>query len=341
MNITVEDSLFTDLVPDAYQHSAGLDPGDNGTITTVFRNNTVRDARAGVGSSVINFGKAHSANSNFTISGNTIQNVGIPGVNGGVVNISASAANVGGTITGTISGNRLENVDGRRRGINIVPEPASGSVGTVDVTIDNNDINDMTNGIAIFADIRENTPLTHLRIINNRIGTGNFGTTVGNIGGTRDGVFIQGDDIQVKTVNVDFIGNTVHVTNVGSGVSSDQAAVIKADNDNVTVNATVHGNTILQVAGGTGDFVFEAEGASTYCLDLNAANVGPNANSAATGIVLEREAAATFHVEGMGAGPNNNATVEAFLDPRNNNHVLSPVGDGFTNNGGAGCPTPP
>ena len=341
MNITVEDSLFTDLVPDAYQHSAGLDPSDNGTITTVFRNNTVRDARAVVGSSVINIGKAHSANSNFTISGNTIQNVGIPGVNGGVINIAASAANVGGTITGTISGNRLEDIDGRRRGINIVPEPASGSVGTVDITIDNNDINDMTNGIAIFADIRENTPLTHLRVTNNRIGTGNFGTTVGNIGGTRDGVFIQGDDTQAKTVNVNFIDNTVHVTNVGSGTASDQAAVIKADNDNVTVNATVHGNTILQGAGGTGDFVFEAEGASTYCLDLNGANVVANANSALTGIVLEREAAATFHVEGMPVGPHNNATVEAFLDPRNNNHVLSPVGDGFTNNGGAGCPTPP
>ena len=341
MNITVEDSLFTDLVPDAYQHSAGLDPGDSGTITTIFQNNTVRDARAGVGSSVINFGKAHSANSNFTISGNTIQNVGIPGVNGGVINIAASAANLGGTITGTISGNRLENIDGRRRGINVVPEPASGSVGTVDVTVTNNDINDMTNGIGIFVDIRENTPLTHLRVTNNRVGTGNFGTTPGNVGGTRDGVFIQADDTQPKTMNVLFTNNTIHVTNMGTGVSSDQAAVIKADNDNVTVNATVHSNTIIQGAGGTGDFVFESEGASTYCLDLNAANVGANANSAVTGIVLEREAAATFHIEGMVAGPHSNATVEAFLDPRNNNHVLSPVGNGFTNNGGAGCPMPP
>ncbi|MEM7479895.1 MAG: Ig-like domain-containing protein [Acidobacteriota bacterium] len=341
MNVTVENSLFEDLAPDAFQHSAGLDPGDNGTITSVFRNNTVRNARAAVGSSVINIGKAHSANSAFTISGNTIQNVGIPGVNGGVINIAASAANVGGTITGTISGNRLENVQGRRRGINVVPEPASGSVGTVDVTITDNDINDMTNGIGIFVDIRENTPLTHLRVTNNRIGTGNFGTTAGNMGGTRDGVFIQADDTQAKTLNVLFEDNTIHVTNVGTGTSSDQAAVIKADNDNCTVNATVQGNTIIQGAGGTGDFVFEAEGASTYCLDLNAANVGADANAAATGIVLEREAAATFHVEGMAAGPHTNAVVEAFLDPRNSNHVLSPVGGGFTNNGGAGCPTPP
>ncbi|MEM7049395.1 MAG: IPTL-CTERM sorting domain-containing protein [Acidobacteriota bacterium] len=341
MNVTVEDSLFTDLVPDAFQHSAGLDPGDTGTVTSVFRNNTVSNARAAVGSSVINIGKAHSASSAFTISGNTIQNVGIPGVNGGVINIAAAAANAGGTITGTISGNRIENVQGRRRGINIVPEPASGSVGVVDVTIDNNDINDMTNGIGIFIDVREDTPTSHFRVTNNRVGTGNFGTTAGNVGGTRDGVFIQADDTDPKTMNVLFTDNQIHVTNTGTGTSSDQAAVIKADNDNCTVNATVHGNTIIQGAGGTGDFVFEAEGSSTYCLDLNGANVGADANSAATGIVLEREAAATFHVEGMGAGPNNNATVEAFLDPRNSNHVLSPVGNGFTNNGGAGCPTPP
>ncbi len=339
--LVVENSLYTDLVPDAYQHSAGIVPGDTATIDTTFRNNTISDARAVTGSSVLNLGKAHSASSSFLIEGNTIRNVGIPGVNGGVINIAAVADNVGGTISGTIRGNRIENVQGRRRGINIVPEPATGSVTSVDVTIDDNDINDMTNGIGIFVDIRENTPLTNLRVTDNRIGTGNFGTTPGNMGGTRDGVFIQADDIQAKTLNVLFTGNTVHVTNVGAGTTGDQAVVIKADDNNCTVNATVHGNTILQGAGGTGDFVFESEQASTYCLDLNAANVGANANSAATGVVLEREAAATFHVEGMGAGPNNNATVEAFLDPRNNNHVLSPVGDGFTNNGGAGCPTPP
>ena len=210
-----------------------------------------------------------------------------------------------------------------------------------EVIIDDNDINDMTNGIGIFVDIRENTPTANIRVTNNRIGTGNFGTTPGNVGGTRDGVFIQADDTQPKTLNVLFTDNTIHVTNTGSGTTGDQAVVIKGDDNGCTVNATVHGNTILQGAGGTGDLVFEAEQASTLCLDLNAGNVGADANSAATGIVLEREATATFHVEGMGAGPNNNATVEAFLDPRNNNHVLSPVGDGFTNNGGAGCPTPP
>ena len=284
MTLVVENSLYTDLVPDAFQHSAGLDPGDTSTINTTFRNNTIRDARAVTGSSVLNLGKSHGASSSFLIEGNIIQNVGIPGVNGGVVNISAVADNAGGTISGIIRGNRIENVQGRRRGINIVPEPATGSVTSVDVTIDDNDINDMTNGIGIFVDVRENTPLTHLRVTDNRVGTGNFGTTPGNVGGTRDGVFIQADDIQAKTLNVLFTGNIVHVTNTGAGTTGDQAVVIKADDNNCTVNATVHGNTILQGAGGTGDFVFESEQASTYCLDLNAANVGADANSALTGV---------------------------------------------------------
>jgi hypothetical protein len=56
--------------------------------------------------------------------------------------------------------------------------------------------------------------------------------------------------------------------------------------------------------------------------------------------LLER-AAGSFEIEGMSAGPHSDATVEAFLDPLNNNDVLTPVGGNFGNNGGLDCPTPP
>jgi len=136
------------------------------------------------------------------------------------------------------------------------------------------------------------------------------------------------------TLNLLLEGNSIQC----DADSSDSTLDVDA-RDNSRINLTMRGNTISSSGTATADIdAGPFTDVGTICLDLNSDNIVANANTANPDFVLE-QTAGTFHVEGMGAGPNNAAAVESFLDPRNNNDVTA-IGTGFTNNGGAGCPEP-
>ena len=146
--------------------------------------------------------------------------------------------------------------------------------------------------------------------------------------------------VSYRMVVVDKRGRPLPFRSVRAYVNNnlaDSAVDIDCE-DGSTLNATILGNTIFNA--GTGIFHIEAESTGgNVCLDLNAANVGADANSCNTEFFLER-VLGTFAIEGIGAGgPFTNAQVETFLDPRNTTEVLTPVGGGFTDI--AACPMPP
>lgn len=346
MQIRVDGTLFSDLSPTAFQHIAGLNPGDNATVRSFFTNNSVVDQKTSIlGNSEVNLLKSHSAVSTFVVSNNTFRNVGLDALNNGILNVGGNAAMSGGAITGLIDGNDFSDLPGKTRAVNVVVEAATGAPGLVDITIDNNRFDDLlsvtNDATAIFVDMRNDVPNSNIRITDNSIGTGAIsGTTASEVGGSRDGLFVQAGDATAKTMNLLVDNNTIQVTNTGAGSTGDQILEINADNTNTTINATVTNNTFNNA--GTGDVSIRSDDVgSTICLDLNAADDSDNGGN--QDVVLVRDASAVYDVEGLGGGVSTDATVETFLNGVNTVNVdaQGDGGGGFTNNGGAACPQPP
>jgi hypothetical protein len=210
----------------------------------------------------------------------------------------------------------------------------------IDVTIDGNRFDDLLNAIsdatAIYVDMRNNTPNSNIRITNNQIGQGAIaGTSSGSVGGTRDGIVVQVDDATAKTMNLEMSGNSITVSNDGSGTSGDAIAFINADDDGTRLNATITNNTFNNspstLISGTGDVVVRSDAAvSAVCLDLSN-------NSGNQDVYVARDPGATYETEGTSGA---NATVAGYFNGINTINVIADGdgGGGFVN---ASCQLPP
>ncbi|MEM9553803.1 MAG: IPTL-CTERM sorting domain-containing protein [Acidobacteriota bacterium] len=342
-SLTIEDSAFVAHDADAVSivPSLGGAPGDTGTLNHTFTRNTIRDSDID-GVSVANFSCGGAAVCNYTITDNVVRNLAKLGnFNGGLVNVGYSGLAVsGGSFDAVVSGNAISASDANsidhRRGINVILEQASGTVPSFAVDIVDNDIDDLGNREAIFVSMRQPVSTSNVRVVNNRLGTGAIGgTTVRNVGGTRDCAFFETRGAASVTMNLLLEDNVIQCDATGSDSTIDVDV-----RDGSRINLTMRGNDVSTTGTSNADLdagPFSTSG--TICLDMNAANVGADANLFNPVARLE-QTAGTFHIEGLGASPANAAAVEAFLDPRNNNDVAA-VGGSFTNNGGAGCPEPP
>ncbi|MEL7059706.1 MAG: IPTL-CTERM sorting domain-containing protein [Acidobacteriota bacterium] len=341
--LTIEDSEWVGHDGDALSivPSIAGAAADTGTINHTFTRNVVRDSDLD-GVSAANFGCGGRAVCNYTITDNQIRNLAKLGnFNSGLINAGYSALPVsGGSFDATIRGNQISASDANsldhRRGINVIVEQASGTVPSFTADISNNRVDDLGNREAIYVSMRQPVSTSNVRVVNNSLGTGSIaGTTARNIGGTRDCTFFETRGGASVGMNLLLEDNTIQCD-----ASLSDSTVDVDVRDGSRMNLTMRGNNVS--SSGTSTVSLDAgpfSTSGTICLDMNAANVAADANMFNPVAVLE-QTGGTFHVEGLAAGPQAAAAVEAFLDPRNNNDV-SAIGGSFTNNGGANCPEPP
>ena len=346
IQVRVDSSEFSNLDPAAYQHTAGLAPGNTSTVRTFFTNNSVINGKvASIGTSEVTLFKSHSANSEFVVEDNVFNAVGKFGVLNGILNVGGSAAIAGGDITGIIKGNDFSDLPGKARAVNVFVEPASGSATSIDVTIDGNRFDDLLDPLndasAIHVEMKNGAGPSDIRIINNLIGTGVLpGSSPNQIGGTRDGIFVEVDDAVSSTMDLLFENNTVQVSNDGTGRTGDQILQVTADDNLTRINATIRGNAFNNAASsgisGTGDVaIYSDVSGSAVCLDLNSDNT--NGNSGNQDFVIIRDPGATFETDGTSG---TDGTIETFFGARNT-ITIDAQGDGGGGFANASCPTPP
>jgi hypothetical protein len=122
-----------------------------------FTRDTVENAAAGTGTSTVNARLSGAATAAYTFSDNILRDIGRVDVDLGVLNVESPDAISGASAVVSILRNRIENSPGRR-GIHVLSDPSSGTSGTIAVTIDDNDVNDLPNRQGIYASTRETRP---------------------------------------------------------------------------------------------------------------------------------------------------------------------------------------
>jgi uncharacterized repeat protein (TIGR01451 family) len=332
ITFTIENSLFTGLMGDATNINAGMEPGDQPQVTHFFRNNTIEDAamipnQAADGLSTVNAGIAYGGSADVTITGNLLRNIGRPYFNAGLINTGVFGLdNTGGTLTAVISNNTIANSSGRR-GINVVSDPSSGAP-TLDITIDNNDIDRLPAKEAVFVDLRDNTGDATVRITNNRIGQ--LAGYVGEIGGSRPAVRLRSSGLISKTVTAAIDNNTV------TAAASNRLLDIESE-DNSTLNVTITDNTLTtsNASGVEIDLDSEDDGSSDGTPSTLCSNIFNNTLAGGSGTIRIDEdpgsPAAVHNVVQLSAA--NMASVNGI--PAGNIVVV-----GTPNFGQAACPTP-
>jgi large repetitive protein len=290
--IVTNTSDFFNLDGEALQTSAGVTTGSTATVNTTIQNSTFRNANAVTGSNGVILNASQAGTQNFTVTGSTFEDIERQVVASGIVHLQAN----GGSLIGTFSGNTIRNSTGRR-GIQIVSEPTAPQTGSVDIIIDNNDIDRLVRE-AIFADLRTTTGNSELAITNNRIGQ--LAGFVGAVGGTNEAIEFRTRD-SARSVNFSLNNNTI-TANTGSN------ELIDIDSEGSSaLNLTVLGNTLTETGTGAA-FHAETEAATaSMCLDIRN-------NSASGGTAPQyrlSNLAGTYQVEGAGVGPVTAAAIQA------------------------------
>ncbi len=293
--LEITNSTFTNLVGQAVQASAGDSPGSTAKINTTIRRNTFFEAATAGGLNGIFLSTAENGEHDYTIEDNVLRDVARPNANAGVISTNTT----GGDLAGVISGNTIENSTGRR-GISIVSEPLSGTA-SVDVTIDDNDIDELPNREAILVDLRSSTTTGDVRVTNNRIG--DKAGSEGQIGGSRDGLSFRARGLN-PTLDLLVENNTIRVGN-----DVPDAAVDIDSEDSATVNATVRNNTIVNIGkpGGIGPVgngveVAAEDSGSSACADISGNAVGTIELDNAAGATLAIEDASTAALSANNSG---------------------------------------
>ena len=340
-SVIVTNNLFTGLDADGAQ----VANDGSGTIVTTVQGNDflTADATGGDGNNglAINLGGAgiHQflVGGALAAEGNTFTTVNRLGDSSGVINVTAAGAGTGSTsrLNGTIRGNAISDSDGRR-GISVLMEASGGTGhGGHTVVIDSNDINDVARegiyvGMSSVAG-RTNTG-NRITITNNSVGTVSVVSTAGN----REGIEIEAfhDGAGGGSIEADaLVQNNVAVTNNTDEtfrVTND--AFTLAGAATTTLDVTVLGNVFTNNDASGDSFEHRSwDAGSTSCLDINAASAAGNRNNGNRGYLVARSGGA-FGIEGMVAGPHNNAAVNTFVDARNDGGASAASGDGFMGN---------
>jgi hypothetical protein len=282
MGVSVLNSNFSDLVAVAVQINAGDSETGVHTVTSNVTGNTFRNASAANGQGGIVMASAdQDATHNMTVANNLFIDL-IKGIAGGNAEILATQT-TGGDLNGTISGNTLGNAsfaNGDRRGIGSVAEPdvsANGEVGAIDLITDNNTIDRLIDREGIFVDLREDTTDSELIIRNHQIGQlAGFQGLVGGGGVThREAIDVQTRGEVTRTLNVGVTNNNVRSTNDLHAVNI-EANIDNTTPGNLTLHATVTGNTLVNSGVGSEILIRPRDGAAvtTVCLDMTTNSVG-------------------------------------------------------------------
>ena len=293
---------FTGMYGDALLSAAGEQASSTGTVTTVIEDSDFLDAQTnGSGAIAITVSQS-GATQSFTIQNNTFRNLSKT-TTAPVGIIEANCAGGGGALSGTISDNTIDPNSGTRRGIMVVGQPASpaSNVGTVNITIDNNDIDRIPGNFAILTDVDDGIGDTTFTITNNRIGQNSSALgQVGDLDGallvrmrgtpsTSADVLVQSNTIRAngggyvafldardtRTSRVRMLSNTLRQ----DAVTSDPSLYVRTVTGSPSLCVTLDGNNAINNSGanGSGSYEFnELAGTLTYY------NAGNNQGSIVT-----------------------------------------------------------
>ena len=310
----------------------------SGTITNLIRGNVLRDANPGGGMNGLSAMASMTATLNTTITDNLLDDVQLVGSDA-----AALAVGVSGTasMTATISGNQFRDLDGDNnvildaRAISAVSQQTGG--GAVDITIDNNRIDDIGRE-AIFVSARNQAPDMDVRIRGNNVGAGPDG--LANVGGddlpvgftNRDAVLITCEDdanLDVLMTNNQVVGNQssqeILEVEVGANLAGDTPVL------NITVDDSLGANVFHQANGGGFTNV-------RFRTDANGANAPETLCINMTGNTLSGVDALDVLVA-VNATVNVTQTSEGNLSAVNGGATVTVAG-GMPNFGQPACPLP-
>ena len=300
----------------------------SGTVTSLIQGNVFRDVNPFGGSGIGAFASM-TATHNTTISDNLLDDVQMVGgavsaLNAGVFDTASMAA--------VISGNQFRDLDGDNdvladaRAISVFSLQTGG--GAVDITIDNNRIDDVGQE-AISVSARNQTPDMDVRIRGNNIGAGPDG--MANAGGddlpvgffNHDAVSISCEDdanLDVLMTNNQVVGNQTSQGVLAVEVIGDTPVL------NITVDDSLGANVFHQVNGLGGNVGFDTGGiaADTLCINMTG-----NTLSGVSAIEVSEDGIATVNVTQTSAA--NLSTV---------NGGATVTVNGTPNFGQAACPLP-
>ncbi|HEX8144756.1 MAG TPA: tandem-95 repeat protein [Pyrinomonadaceae bacterium] len=311
---------FTNMEGHAVQTVAGVSAGSTAIINTTIQNSTFQNAAPVTGFGGVLLNTAQAGTNNILITGSTFDDLTRQQALAGMIGITGAGGNLRGTVGGAgalknIIKNSGTGVGTGRRGIHIVSEPPVGLTGSIDITVDNNDFDNLPDHQAIFAETRETTGASELRIINNRIGQ-----AVGSIiGGTRRAIEV-GSVGNTTSFKAEISNNTVTATTTSRVVDINSY-------DNSDMSVTFVGNTLRNTNAAasptfravTEDFNISPSNPK-LCLDLRN-------NTASSGV-------------GNGNGSFTLTEIAGTFTQNNSGNTPAPtIGAGVTANGGS-CPLP-
>ncbi|MCB2154813.1 tandem-95 repeat protein [bacterium] len=318
---------FTGLRGDAILSAAGEAPGSTGTVTTSIQDSDFLSAAANGSGGVAVTVAQPGATQNFTISGNTFQDLATAlAAPAGI--ITANCAGGGGALSGTISGNTIDLNSGTRRGIQVVGQTTNtvSPVGTVSVTIDNNDIDRIPGNFAILIDLDDGVGPSMSgpgpRISNNRIGQ-KVGSE-GQVGDIFDGaVLVRLRGVPSLSATATIENNNIRATTNGGG------RILYIDvRDSRSAAVDVLGNTIRNddpIAFDPEFYAVSRAGTPSLCLNLDNNTATDSSGTPGTGELELVESAGTFTAEDLAnIAANNTGTVT--------------VGGGIVDSGGSCIP---
>lgn len=307
MTVIVENnSLFENLFGHAVQVNAGEGVTGTGTVNFMIANSTLQTAVDGVvgmgatgGLNGIVVSSRLDAVHNFDILGNTINDVGRPLANGGVVTIQG----IGGlnkTLNGTFVGNNIDRIGYPTSaaatttvGHRVKDVVTENDINLLDLESDNNDIDD-TSREAFFISSRGSSSDFDVSLTNNRLG---MATPIGLT--DREAIEILSED--ASDMEIDVINNNV----IGNTSALDQVVDVDAENTSF-MDMRFNNNTVsnVQAAGGF-EITFDTEnGTSTHCMEF----------TGNTAVDVEFDVNGTHNVEDFANIAANNPGVTNILD---------------------------
>ena len=291
------DSQFTGLRGDAILSAAGEAPGSTGTVTTLIENSDFLSAAANGSGAIAMTVSQSGATQNFTVQNNVFRDLSTT-LAAPVGIVTANAANGGGTLSGSILNNTIDPNSGTRRGIQIVGQTTSAAaiVGSVNVTIDNNDIDRIPTSFAILTDVDDGIGDSTINITNNRIGL--RAGSEGAIGDEFDGALLMRvRGTPAATVNTTVSGNTIRASVPMGG----RIMYIDA-RDSRTANFDILNNVIRNDGVGAPDPEFFDRvlgAANVVCMNLKGNNAIDSTGAAGSGDFDLNEGSGTVTVEGL------------------------------------------
>jgi hypothetical protein len=274
-------------------------------MTTVIQNSSFEDAATNGSGAIAMTVNENGATHDLTVADNEFRRLSTT-LAAPVGIITANVAGNGGSLTGIISGNVIDDNNGTRRGIQVVgqPVPTGALIGSIDLTIDDNDIDRNLGNFAILTDIDDGIGASTLDITNNRVGL--LPGALGQVGEPFDGGMLsrlRGDPASTALMTVS--GNTFRVT-TSAPASSRTVTLDVRDSRSAAIDFL--GNTLRNDEAASGEELFGRTivGTPSLCLNLNGNDVQDSAGASGSGEYVLTESAGTFTVEDLANVATNN-----------------------------------